>query len=94
MTATTSTASASRHYTEMDERKHSNDGWKRAEEESPPIMMQVVNNNSNDDDSNVWIDPKQERNLIKRLDKRLLGFAMLGNMVKALDNSNLGNLIL
>ncbi|KAI7858788.1 major facilitator superfamily domain-containing protein [Circinella umbellata] len=53
--------------------------------------MQALNNNNNDDDHNVWIDPKQERNFINRLDKRLLGFAMLGNMVKALDNSNLGS---
>ncbi|KAI9246511.1 major facilitator superfamily domain-containing protein [Phascolomyces articulosus] len=47
--------------------------------------------NNQDDDHHVWIDPKHEKNLLKRLDKRLLGFAMLGNMVKALDNSNLGS---
>jgi ACS family pantothenate transporter-like MFS transporter len=33
---------------------------------------------------------EQEKAYVRRLDKRLLAFAMFGNMVKALDNSNLG----
>ncbi|KAI9300387.1 major facilitator superfamily domain-containing protein [Cunninghamella echinulata] len=41
------------------------------------------------------MDEKQyilnEKNYVKRLDKRLLAFAMFGNMVKTLDNSNLGS---
>ncbi|KAI9310129.1 major facilitator superfamily domain-containing protein [Dichotomocladium elegans] len=44
-----------------------------------------------EDKDNLWIDPRQERDLLKRLDRRLLIFAMLGNMVKALDNSNLAS---
>jgi ACS family pantothenate transporter-like MFS transporter len=32
----------------------------------------------------------EERELVHKLDKRLLLFAMFGNLVKALDNSNLG----
>lgn len=36
------------------------------------------------------IDPQAEKELVKRLDRRLLAFAMLGNVVKALDNSSLG----
>lgn len=32
-----------------------------------------------------------EVELVHRLDKRLLAFAMFGNLVKALDNTNLGN---
>lgn len=35
-------------------------------------------------------DPQAEKDLVRRLDKRLLAFAMLGNLVKALDNSALG----
>lgn len=31
-----------------------------------------------------------ERELIHKLDKRLLLFAMFGNLIKTLDNSNLG----
>ena len=52
----------------------------------PPILMHDMN-----DQDDVWIDPKYEKAFLYRLDRRLLGFAMLGNMVKALDNSNLGN---
>lgn len=32
----------------------------------------------------------EERELVHKLDKRLLFFAMFGNLIKALDNSNLG----
>lgn len=31
-----------------------------------------------------------ERALVRRLDRRLLAFAMVGNVIKVLDNSNLG----
>ncbi|KAI8340229.1 major facilitator superfamily domain-containing protein [Chlamydoabsidia padenii] len=41
------------------------------------------------DDEKLYLE--QEREYVKRLDKRLLAFAMFGNMVKALDNSNLGS---
>ncbi|ORY98400.1 major facilitator superfamily domain-containing protein [Absidia repens] len=34
---------------------------------------------------------EEEQEYVRRLDKRLLAFAMFGNMVKALDNSNLGS---
>ncbi|KAG0164590.1 hypothetical protein DFQ30_009727 [Apophysomyces sp. BC1015] len=37
------------------------------------------------------IDSKEERALVRRLDKRLLLFAMFGNLVKMLDNANLGS---
>lgn len=33
-----------------------------------------------------------ERALVRRLDRRLLAFAMLGNVIKVLDNTNLGSL--
>lgn len=33
-----------------------------------------------------------ERALVRRLDRRLLAFAMLGNVIKVLDNTNLGKL--
>ncbi|KAI9494711.1 major facilitator superfamily domain-containing protein [Zychaea mexicana] len=69
--------------------RQSNDNWLPGSD--PPIMMQVMNNQDDSDGDNVYIDPKHEKRLIQRLDKRLLGFAMLGNMVKALDNSNLGS---
>lgn len=36
------------------------------------------------------IEPKHEMALVSRLDRQLLLFAMLGNLVKALDNNNLG----
>ncbi|KAI8366634.1 major facilitator superfamily domain-containing protein [Radiomyces spectabilis] len=36
-------------------------------------------------------DPAAERAVVKRLDKRLLLFAMFGNMVKTLDNTNLAS---
>ncbi|KAI8340699.1 major facilitator superfamily domain-containing protein [Chlamydoabsidia padenii] len=42
--------------------------------------------NTNDD----IVDPHQERKLVARLDKRLLLFAMFSNMVKTMDNVNLG----
>jgi len=37
-------------------------------------------------------DRIDEIELVHRLDKRLLLFAMFGNLVKTLDNSNLGNI--
>lgn len=37
------------------------------------------------------INRTEEIELVHRLDKRLLVFAMFGNLVKALDNTNLGN---
>lgn len=40
------------------------------------------------------IDRIAEIELVHRLDKRLLLFAMFGNLVKTLDNSNLGNSLL
>jgi hypothetical protein len=33
-----------------------------------------------------------ERALVRRLDRRLLAFAMLGNVIKVLDNTNLSKL--
>ncbi|KAI8099365.1 major facilitator superfamily domain-containing protein [Halteromyces radiatus] len=41
------------------------------------------------DDEKKWIVDEQA--YVRRLDKRLLAFAMFGNMVKTLDNSNLGS---
>lgn len=38
------------------------------------------------------VNRQDERELVHRLDKRLLLFAMFGNLVKSLDNSNLGKL--
>lgn len=35
-------------------------------------------------------DEETERTLLTRLDRRLLLFAMLGNTIKTLDNTNLG----
>lgn len=42
---------------------------------------------------NTTIKKSDELELVHRLDKRLLLFAMFGNLVKTLDNTNLGNTI-
>ncbi|KAI8149791.1 major facilitator superfamily domain-containing protein [Fennellomyces sp. T-0311] len=74
--------STGRHNVEMEQRRSSE--WQSGSDS--PILMHDLN-----DQDDVWIDPKHEKAFLNRLDKRLLGFAMLGNMVKALDNSNLGS---
>lgn len=43
-----------------------------------------------DEKNNPPFTRQDEIELVHRLDKRLLLFAMFGNLVKALDNSNLG----
>lgn len=44
-----------------------------------------------DDEKMPAFTRQDEIELVHRLDKRLLLFAMFGNLVKALDNSNLGS---
>lgn len=57
---------------------------------------QSIDLNSSDEEDNstitskLYIDENEEKALVRRLDKHLLAFAMFGNLVKALDNSNLG----
>lgn len=53
-------------------------------EEEEPIELTELQQDS-------IINRQHEIELVHRLDKRLLLFAMFGNLVKVLDNTNLGN---
>lgn len=68
---------------------------------SPKVAEDIINDwpqhgssielNAMTDNEQKPINRTDEIELVHRLDKRLLVFAMFGNLVKALDNTNLGN---
>jgi ACS family pantothenate transporter-like MFS transporter len=58
------------------------DEWQPTSIEMSPLTQEPLTR---------YIDRIQEQELVHRLDKRLLLFAMFGNLVKALDNTNLSS---
>jgi hypothetical protein len=63
------------------------------EDQDQPHQSIELNQFSTQDDSfllNRPINRIEEIELVHRLDKRLLLFAMFGNLVKTMDNTNLG----
>ncbi|ORZ02961.1 major facilitator superfamily domain-containing protein [Syncephalastrum racemosum] len=61
-------------------------------EDEPWLSDEIEMSGAASDSLNhTWVDIAEEQQLVRRLDKRLLAFAMMGNLVKTLDNTNLSN---
>jgi ACS family pantothenate transporter-like MFS transporter len=64
--------------------------WPVEQEEHHSIELDPLSTN----DGYEHMNRMDEIELVHRLDKRLLLFAMFGNLVKALDNTNLGTFLI
>lgn len=66
--------------------KTSTESLSRLNVEEEPIELDELQQ------ENSTVNRQDEIELVHRLDKRLLLFTMFGNLVKVLDNTNLGTL--
>ncbi len=78
--------------------KFSNDSQERLTSEwpmreQPQEHHSIELNPLTDNNDTIIFKRSDEIELVHRLDKRLLLFAMFGNLVKTLDNTNLGKVL-